>query len=157
MCLDSGTLDIELRPRHGRRWAARKAKLATHTTESPDTEVCMNSLQGSLVGLRGGATLQLESCSNQYGDRIGLCDLRFDVCGGWLLQELSCWGASALGMGNCACVSHDPRRESQISRREALSLIRKFMLREEGTRAAAAAEVAWLDQAISESGRCDGK
>lgn len=75
--------------------------------------------------------LILEKIKNQFGENIVAHELRLSVDDEFEERRLVCLGSSALGLGTCKCVSHEPYMQEIISPAEALKLIKTYLENEE--------------------------
>ena len=86
----------------------------------------VNHLLSSLI--RQKKVLVLSWLRTQFGEEIA--DRRLSYKDGRIiLTEIACPSSRDLGMGTCYCYSHPTWREYEISRRDALDMIRESLQR----------------------------
>lgn len=107
------------------------------------------TLLGLLRNIRDGGYVYNGTIVDQWGNPINDNRLSFRE-GQWLMKSITCFGSAELGLGTCQCASHEPWREEVVSRATALEHIRAVLASIGGDEAARAAEIKWLERAISE-------
>lgn len=100
-------------------------------------------LREVLKKLRDGEVLVVE----WYDDGIEHTLIRFNS-GVWEKQELNCTSSYWLGLGTCGCNSHPTYIEHEISREEAMSLIKRYVARLQQEEQRRQQEIEYLDALI---------
>lgn len=104
-------------------------------------------LKGILKNLKNGEQLVLSYFENAFGEAIDTA-LVFNN-GTWEVKQLNCISASSQGLGTCACNSHDTYVYDNISRKEALELIRQYIEEVQQEEQKQKEELKFLDNLIS--------
>ncbi|MGB9677760.1 MAG: hypothetical protein ACPLZ9_03990, partial [Candidatus Ratteibacteria bacterium] len=107
----------------------------------------MKLLKNYLERLKKGEFIPLDFRENQYGEQIATEMIYFEN-GEWMRSKLNCYSSLDLGFGTCRCVSHPTYRDEEISRRQALSLLKEKIALEEKDEEARQREITWLDEVI---------
>jgi len=107
-------------------------------------------LKNLLSKLQTGEEITLSYIPNQYGEDVRNEVLAFEG-GQWRLSYINCHSSQMLGLGTCQCHSHDPYGENIIPRKEAMKLLKNYIAGQEKDEQNRLQEIAWLEQAISET------
>lgn len=106
-----------------------------------------NMLKKVLVELKNGDQLVLSWYENTFSEAIEVA-LIFDS-GSWLLEKLNCVSASSQGLGTCACNSHTTYVYEEITREQALDLIKKYIKEELQEQRKKEKEIKFIDNLIN--------
>lgn len=116
-------------------------------TQIEDTTLC-----NMLRNLATGKSLPLTYVENQRGNKIVDEELSLDD-GQWVMEGIACRSSMDFGLGTCRCNSHSSTWSQEVDRATALNAIMKVIEKRQTDRTKRDKEIAWLNQAIQETGK----
>jgi len=70
----------------------------------------------------------LKTIKNQWGQEIPTEDIQWDGGPAWVRRTLTCHSSELLGLGTCACVSHNPYHYEDLTSSEVREIISKEII-----------------------------
>ena len=107
----------------------------------------MTQLKEILKDLKEGRPLELEDYENAFG--VATWRQLWFNNGAWVLETLNCTSSYWLGLGTCACNSHPTYDSQEITREEALRLIKEYIQKKEEEENRRQQEIEFLDNLIN--------
>lgn len=81
-----------------------------------------------LETLKNNHPIVLEERKNEWGQHVSMRELSF-ISGKWKITTVICKKSRMLGLGHCACTGHSPFYKRTIDRKEALKIIKKYLIK----------------------------